>query len=244
MIAVILAAGMAKRLRPLTDNTPKCLLQVGEKCLLQRSVDALRENGINDFVIVTGYLHEMIEEFMQKQYGNSIHVTYLHNKDFETTNNIFSLWLTREETDGRDFLLLDSDLLYDSRIVKSVLAEDSPNVLTVIKHELGEEEVKVVINEAGNILEINKTCNPSSAIGESLGIEKMGKTYSEALFKELEIMITQEHLDNVFYERAFERLLTQGHTFKILDATKYFSCELDTVEDFENAKQKIPAELY
>ena len=57
-------------------------------------------------------------------------------------------------------------------------------------------------------------------------------------------MMNKEHLENKFYELAFERLIPQGHTYKVIDVTQYFSCELDTVEDFENAKQKIPAELY
>ena len=60
MKAIILAAGIASRLRPLTDNCPKCLLEIGGKCLLQRSFDGLIKNGINDFVVVTGYLHEQI----------------------------------------------------------------------------------------------------------------------------------------------------------------------------------------
>ena len=80
MKAVILAAGTASRLRPLTEHTPKCLLQIGERCLLQRSMDALIQNGIDQFVIVTGYLHEMIENFVAQQYGDSISVKYIHNE--------------------------------------------------------------------------------------------------------------------------------------------------------------------
>ena len=72
----------------------------------------------------------------------------------------------------------------------------------------------------------------------------MTATYSTALFKELEQMIEREGLIDVFYERAFERLIPQGHTFRIVDTTQFFSIELDTPEDFENAKQLIPAELY
>jgi choline kinase len=72
----------------------------------------------------------------------------------------------------------------------------------------------------------------------------MTASYSTALFKELEQMIEREGLIDIFYERAFERLIPQGHTFRIVDTTRYFSIELDTPEDFENAKQLIPAELY
>lgn len=245
MKAIILAAGMASRLRPLTENTPKCLLKVGEKCLLQRSIDALASNGIRDFVIVTGYLHEMIETFVAEQYGNNINVKFIHNDVFDSTNNIYSLWLARPEAEGQEILLLDSDLLYDPRIITKVMESDADNVLTLIRHELGEEEMKVVLDrENGTIIEISKTCNPADAAGESLGIEKMGCRYTSALYKELEPMMNEEHLENVFYERAFERLIAKGHTYKVIDVTELFSCELDTVEDFENAKEKIPAELY
>ena len=245
MKAVILSAGMASRLRPLTDNTPKCLLKIGEKCLLQRSVDALKANGIRDFVIVTGYLHSMIESFMAEQYGDSINVKYIRNDVFNSTNNIYSLWLARPEAEGQDILLLDSDLLYDPEIITRVLHSKADNVLTLIRHDLGEEEMKVVLDkENGTITEISKTCSPAEAAGESLGIEKMGREYTSALYAELEHMMLEEHLENVFYERAFERLIDKGHTYSVIDVTDLFSCELDTVEDFENAKAKIPAHLY
>ena len=244
MKAIILAAGMASRLRPLTLTTPKSLLKVGERSLLQRSMDALIANGVKEFCIVTGYLHEMIEDFVKEQYADSIQVTFIYNKVYETTNNIYSLWLARSFAEGQEVLLLDSDLLYDPQIVTRVLATDAPNVLTLIRHELGEEEMKVVTDAQGSIKEISKTCNPADAAGESLGIEKMGKDYTLALYKELEPMMNDEHLENVFYERAFERLIPQGHTYQVQDVTELFSCELDTIEDFENAKAKIPANLF
>ena len=244
MKAIILAAGMASRLRPLTLTTPKSLLKVGERSLLQRSMDALIANGVTEFCIVTGYLHEMIEDFVRKQYADSIQVTFIYNKVYETTNNIYSLWLARPFAEGQEVLLLDSDLLYDPQIVTRVLATDAPNVLTLIRHELGEEEMKVVTDAQGSIKEISKTCNPADAAGESLGIEKMGKEYTKALYRELEPMMNEEHLENVFYERAFERLIPQGHTYQVQDVTEVFSCELDTIEDFENAKAKIPANLF
>lgn len=244
MKAIILAAGTASRLRPLTSNTPKCLLKVGERTLLERSMDALIKAGIHEFVIVTGYLHGMIEDFVSQTYGESIKVSFIHNALYETTNNIYSLWLARPEADGQEVLLLDSDLLYDGQIVERVLADSHDNVLTLIRHELGEEEMKVVMDKNGAITEISKTCNPALAAGESLGIERMGKAYTTALYKELDIMMNQEHLENTFYELAFLRLIAKGTTFSVLDVTELFSCELDTIEDFENAKQRIPAHLF
>ena len=244
MKAIILAAGTASRLRPLTLHTPKSLLKVGERTLLQRSMDALVANGIREFCIVTGYLHEMIEDFVRQTYGDSISVTFIYNEVYETTNNIYSLWLARLEAEGQEVLLLDSDLLYDGQIVGRILTDGHDNVPTLIRHELGEEEMKVVMNDEGAITEISKTCNPAQAAGESLGIERMGKAYTTALYKELEVMMNEEHMENTFYELAFLRLIAKGSTFSVLDVTDLFSCELDTVEDFENAKQRIPAHLF
>ena len=207
-------------------------------------MDALIKAGVREFCIVTGYLHEQIEDFVSKTYGKSIDVCFIHNKDYASTNNIYSLWLARPEADGQEVLLLDSDLLYDPRIVERVLADRHENVLTLIRHELGEEEMKVVTDKDGAIVEISKTCDPASAAGESLGIERMAGAYTTALYKELEIMMNQEHLENKFYELAFLRLIQKGFTFSVLDVTDLFSCELDTVEDFESAKERIPTHLY
>ena len=242
MIGVILAAGMAKRLRPLTDACPKCLLKIGERTLLQRTVDAMIAAGIQEFVVVTGYRAEMIRDFLTKQYP-SLNIHFIHNGDYEHNNNIFSLWMTRPYTDGKEFLLSDSDILFDPQLIRAVLVEEG-NTLALNRHECGEEEIKVIVDSENRIMELSKTCSIEQAIGESVGFEKMTASYSTALFKELEQMIEREGLIDVFYERAFERLIPQGHTFRIVDTTRYFSIELDTPEDFENAKQLIPAELY
>ena len=203
MKAVILAAGIASRLRPLTDTTPKCLLKIGKRCLLERAFDALIQNGFNEFIIVTGYRQQQIVDFLQARYPVQ-NITFIYNDRYESTNNIYSLWLTRPYT----------------------------------------EEIKVIVDDAQKVVEISKVCSISDAIGESIGIEKMSAEYTKALFRELDIMITTEGLDNIFYERAFERLIPQGYSFYVMDTTEFFSAELDTVEDFQQAQKLIPASLY
>ena len=240
-LGVILAAGMAKRLRPLTDKCPKCLLAVGERTLLQRTVDAMMKAGINELVVVTGYKAEMIRDFLTAHYP-SLTIHFIDNPDYAHNNNIFSLWLTRPFTEGREFLLSDSDILFDPQIIATVLATEG-DALAVNRHELGEEEMKVVVDAEGRITEINKTCCPEQAMGESVGIEKITAAYSTALFRELDDMIEREGLVDVFYEKAFERLIPQSHTFRVVDTTSYFSYELDTPEDFLQAQRLMPANL-
>ena len=243
MKAVILAAGIASRLRPLTNDRPKCLLEIGGKCLLQRSFDGLIQNGITEFVVVTGYLHEQIEAFLNNRY-QGVAITYIYNEQYASTNNIYSLWLARPEVEGKEMLLLDSDILFDPQIVARLLASEHQDILALNNHPLGEEEMKIVPDGEGKVKEISKTCAISDATGESIGIERMSASYTTALYKELKVMMGQEGLVNIFYERAFERLIPQGRTFWIEDTTDLFSTELDTVEDFNSAKELIPAELY
>ncbi len=249
MIGVILAAGMAKRLRPLTDTKPKCLLEVGGKTLLERTVRAMQQAGITEFVVVTGYRADQIRDFLTawssssaQQDGASTHFTFLHNADYEHNNNIYSLWMAGEVVRGRDFLLMDSDILCDPAAVVRIAQQTEP-ALALNRHECGEEEIKIIVDADNRITEINKTCNPALAIGESVGIEKMTAAYSTALYKELDKMIQDEGLVDVFYERCFERLIPQGHTFRVVDTTSYFSYELDTPEDFQKAQELMPKEL-
>ena len=237
MIGVILAAGMAKRLRPLTDTMPKCLLKVGGRTLLERTVEAMRQAGISEFVVVTGYRADMIRDFLTA-YDESLSFTFLHNADYEHNNNIYSLWMAGEVVRGKDFLLMDSDIFCDPAAVVRI-AQEPESALAVNRHECGEEEMKVVVDSDMRITEISKTCSPADAMGESVGIEKITADYSEALYKELDQMILEEELIDIFYERAFERLIPQGHTFRVVDTSSYFSYEIDTPEDYEHVKNQI-----
>ena len=251
-----MAAGMAKRLRPLTDTKPKCLLKVGERTLLERTVDAMRQAGITEFLVVTGYRGEMIREFLegysrlssrtsrtsQPSLPSQPSFTFLDNTDYEHNNNIYSLWMACQKVRGCDFLLMDSDILCDPAAVVRI-AQETVSALAVNRHELGEEEMKVVVDADNRITEISKTCSPEAAMGESVGIEKITADYCEALARELDQMILQEGLIDIFYERAFERLIPQGHTFKVVDTTHYFSYELDTPEDFKRAQELMPKDL-
>lgn len=235
-LAVIPAAGMATRLRPLTDNKPKCLLEVGGSTLLARALTALRSNGIDEAVIVTGYLSGMIEDYVRTHFADMT-VHFVHNPRYESTNNIYSLYLAAPFAAGREILLLDSDILFDPLIIERLMADPATEILALDRHTLGDEEIKVLLDNDGYVCEISKTVDPRKAAGESIGIEKMGAVYSGLLYDTLRDMIEVQGLDNVFYEQAFERLIAQGHKFRVADISGLTAMELDTVEDFEAASK-------
>lgn len=128
MTAVILAAGIASRLRPLTDQLPKTLLTVGSKTLLQRTLEALSIPLVHRVVIVVGYHHELIRAFVETL-KLPFPVVYVHNNLYAETNNNYSLWLAAPECAGQDILILDSDILFHRGIITHILRASPKNVL-------------------------------------------------------------------------------------------------------------------
>lgn len=180
---------------------------------------------LTNFIIVTGYRQQQIVDFLQAHYPAQS-ITFIYNDKYESTNNIYSLWLTRPYTEGKRYYFWIVTSYFDPQIVEKLLRSDKADVLALNRHELGAEEIKVIVDNEQKVVEISKVCSIPDAIGESIGIEKMSAAYTQALFRELEMMILSEGLDNIFYERAFERLIPQGYSFYVMDTTEFFSAEL------------------
>ncbi|MBE0645897.1 MAG: phosphocholine cytidylyltransferase family protein [Bacteroidetes bacterium] len=239
MTALILAAGVASRMRPLTDTTPKCLLTLGEKTILQRTVDNLLANGIGRFVFVTGYLREQIEDFVANQWPG-LDAVFIHNPVYDATNNIYSLWLAKDAVAGGDMLLLDSDILFDHRIVGALLASPYADCIALnCAINVGEEEIKVRLDGDGRIREISKVVSVADAVGESIGIERFSAPFTAHLYEVLERMIVADGRVDIFYEAAFEEVIREGRALYAVDISAYPCMELDTVEDLRRAEQEL-----
>ncbi|MFZ4399044.1 MAG: sugar phosphate nucleotidyltransferase [Bacteroidales bacterium] len=234
MKAVILAAGIASRLRPLTNNTPKCLLKVGEKTILQLSIENLIANNIIDLVIVTGYLEDQIKDFISINFP-LLNVTFIYNDVYDSTNNIYSLWLAKDALLGEEMLLMDSDIIFDPQIITALLTSGYENCLALKRHKVSDEEIKVKVDNNGRVLEISKIVSPSIAIGESIGIEKFGKRTLDKLFEVIERKVIKEKMVNIFYEVAFEEMIKTGEDIFIVDTTEYICMEIDTEADLNTA---------
>jgi len=239
MKGIILAAGIASRLRPLTEHTPKCLLEVGGKSILQRTIDNLVNNSVTDLVVVTGYLKEQIEEFIKNKY-HELNVEFIYNERYSSTNNIYSLWLTKTAVLKNDILLLDSDIVFDSRVIKLLTDSEYQNCLAVKSTEkLSEEEIKIDLNQDNSIAEISKEVDPEIAAGESIGIEKFSANLVNNLFSILDQMVLEEKLDNIFYEAAFQRAIDSSAKIFPVSVGDLKCLEIDFVEDFKKASEEV-----
>ena len=234
MKAVILAAGIASRLRPLTNNIPKCLLKVGDKSILEHTLENLIANNISDVIIVTGYLENLVRSFVKEKFAQ-LNVTFIFNESYASTNNIYSLWLAKDALLGDDMLLMDSDIIFDKQIIAELIHSGYDNCLALKRHDVGAEEIKVKADVKGKILEISKEVIPSEAAGESIGMELFEKRSVAELFKIIDHKISVEDKVNIFYEAAFQELINNKRDIFTVDITKYYSMEIDTAADLENA---------
>jgi choline kinase len=239
MKTIILAAGVSARLRPLTNDTPKCLLKIGSKTILERTIDNLLAYNLDDIIIVTGYLQDQIKNFIAERYPN-LKVTYIYNEKYDSTNNIYSLWMTKDLVLNNDMLMMDSDILFDKRILELLIKSKYSNCLALRSDQkLSEEEIKVRLNSDKSIAEISKIVDLSYAVGESIGIEKFSSEFINKLFEILDKKILTENKVHIFYEAAFQDAVDAGEKIYAVDIGDLKCIELDFAEDIEKANREV-----
>ena len=237
MKAVILAAGVGSRIKPLTDNCPKTMLKVGGHTILEMMISHSRDCGITDIVFVLGYLQEHIKNYVTDKFPE-LNAYFITNEKYETTNTGFSLLLARDFVTGSSFIKFDADVVFDKTILSQLISCDHDNALCVDKNiQLDAEEIKVIIRENNRVAKASKTVNPKEAIGESIGIEKIGADTAVQLFAELETMMRDEKNHQQYYEASYERLIEKEVPFYALDISGLNWVEIDTKEDFIKAKE-------
>jgi choline kinase len=237
MKAVILAAGVGSRIRPLTGNCPKSLLKVGGHTILEMMILHIRDCGITDVVFVLGYLQEQIKAYVTHNFPE-LKAHFITNEQYATTNTGFSLMLARDLVAGSSFIKFDADVVFDKAILSQLIDCEHDNALCIDKNiQLDAEEIKVIIKEQNRVVKANKTVNPKEAIGESIGIEKICAETSIQLFDELKTMMQDSQNHQEYYEAAYERLIEKNVPFYALDISGLKWIEIDTKEDFITAKK-------
>jgi len=196
------------------------------------------ETGNSEIIIVTGYLEKTIREFIKNSFPQ-LKVTFINNSLYASTNNIYSLWLVKDEIMGDDLLMMDSDIIFDKSIITKLISSGYKNCLALKRHEIHEEEIKVKVDPAGRVIEIGKNVKAAEAAGESIGIEIFGKEILPELFGIIDRMVVTEKKVNIFYEAAFQELADKKNDLFVVDTTEYMCMEIDTKEDLITADDLI-----
>lgn len=234
MRAILLAAGQATRLRPLTDNLPKCLLKVADESILERAVRILGERGIKTFTVVDGFCGDMIRNTLTTSFPD-FDFRFIRNEDFSTTNNAWSLMLADCAPDEPIFLM-DSDILFEPAVIDRLLAHDAPNRLGLrTTGSIGEEEMKVSLSEDGRVINLTKEMPVADAVGESVGLEVFSGTFVNALTRVLNRRMKVDGYINEYYEASFVELMDNGLDVRPVDLGDLVCMEIDTAEDLNTA---------
>ena len=151
MQALMLAAGLGKRLAKYTKNNTKCMVEVAGCKLIDRAIAAIKKAGIKRFVIVTGYKGDNLKKYILDNYSGQLDFVFIDNKDYATTNNIYSFYLAKEELKKDDVILLESDIIFDEDLIKDVLDSEDKDIVTVAKYESWMDGTCVTLDENNHI---------------------------------------------------------------------------------------------
>lgn len=204
MQAIILAAGIGNRMRPLTDNTHKTLLKIGSETIIERIINGLCENNIFDITVVTGYRSEELVNFLKNRYNN-VNFQFIHNEKYTETNNIFSMSLAFEKmTISRDIILIESDLIYEPKVIEKIIKSPHRNVAMVDKYKRGMDGtvVKLVGDVITNVIPTHlqgKNFDFSNKY-KTLNIYKFSKEFCNNEFKKMLTYYAKTFDNNCYYE--------------------------------------------
>ena len=147
MQAIVLAAGLARRMRPLSNSVHKALIPVGGTTILGRIVEELESAGVRDIVVVTGYLADDVATYLCREYPR-ISFTFVHNDRYAETNNVVSLALGLEHiSPGHDILLAECDLLLARGLLAGLISRESGNVALVDRYRTGMDGTVVTVDD-------------------------------------------------------------------------------------------------
>lgn len=170
--AIILAAGLGSRLKEHGKAQPKGFLRLGERPIVEESIDRLRAAGIQRIVIVTGHLKEFYEELRERRPGL---IETVHNAKFAESGSMYSLYCAREMLNG-DFLLLESDIIYERRALEGVLGFPRDNaVLLSGRTDSGDEVYVEAKGDTIRAMSKDKTRLGPGIAGELVGITKVSR---------------------------------------------------------------------
>ncbi|GAB3911467.1 phosphocholine cytidylyltransferase family protein [Mucilaginibacter boryungensis] len=224
MIGVIMAAGKGSRLGNHTTDLPKSLLKLNDSgTLLDYNIAILQKLNVDSIEIVTGFNTQKVEDHVRK-YSK---VNCVYNPFWSTCNVLGSLYIALQKIND-DFLFLHADTLVEYSVWEKLMHASGDIVMPYKKKECGEEEMKVVIDAAGRLVEINKTMEGTAADGEFLGIAKFSSSIIPFITKASKELFMTNNLD--FYMEAVVQIAIN----KQLDVRAYDIQDADFIEvDFE-----------
>lgn len=242
MQAIMLAAGKGSRLGKYTKNNTKCMLDVHGETLLERAIDALLEAGIKDFILVLGYKKDNVKKFIkEKELDKKINITYVDNDVYDTTNNIYSLYLAKDYLIQDDTILLESDLIYDKSIIKKLVNSKYESAALIAKYEEWMDGTVVKLNDDNTINSFveRKDFNYDDVDSyyKTVNIYKFSKDFSERFYLPFLESYIKAYGNNDYYELVLKVISELKDTNLYgLPLTNELWYEIDDCQDYDIVK--------
>ena len=233
MRALILAAGVSRRLYPHTYATPKCLLEVGGKAIIHYQLEALRELGVKDITMIVGYYREMLIANIETNFPD-LRFNFVVNHHYFETNTAYSVYASRESFNG-EYLLMNADVVYPKELLSKLFNSHYENALAVDVKSCGREEVKVIDGGENKVVAIGKDLIEDQCLGEFIGVAKFSSVFVEQFIRALGSLI-EAGGKNDYFEAGIEQLLEKLQVHYV-DVSEYPCLEIDFIEDLESARK-------
>lgn len=241
MQAIILAAGMGRRLGKYTRDNTKCMVSVNGERLIDRLLGQLSRLGLNRVVIVVGYKGKELREYVGNRYDDRLLIEWAENPIYDRTNNIYSLWLVRRQLEADDTLLIESDLIFDDALFDMVLANPYPNLALVAKYEPWMDGTMVRIDGDCNIVNfVPKSAFSYDEVGsyyKTVNIYKFGREFSSSVYVPFLDAYCKVMGNNEYYEQVLRVITLLDRTgLKALPIGDERWYEIDDEQDLDNAE--------
>ena len=242
MKALILAAGQGKRLQPITDQIPKALVKLNGVTLLENLLNVISCFNIEEIGIVIGYKGEKIKEFVGSCW-KGIPISYFENEDFQTTNNVFSLYKATNFCDD-DMLLFECDIFFPIKVIKLLLEDDADCSIVVSPFNPKTMSGSIILKAENNKLRLiladqQKNLTINQNVFKTVNIYKFKKAFLKKYMS-----LIRWYVENMgtgsYYEKVLGQILyLQENDFNIVSLPENDWCEIDNIDDLNSASKRF-----
>ncbi len=236
MKAVILLAGMGRRISKDISHGHKALVEVHEKPLLGYLMEALLEAGITEVVPVLGYKSGSVRKYLIKNYGKKVKITFVYNEIFKRTNNLYSLYSAKKYIINGSFLIVNGDLALDARIIKNILKRKNISEIVIDDTKSFSIDSPGTLIVGGRILDLGRHIDPDKNCGYAVGVYKIDSKLSTEFLK-VSQEVLRENINAGFHDPL--RLLFRKRKIMACSTKGMLWSDIDSIADFKKIRYII-----
>ena len=244
MRAIVLSAGQGKRLLPLTEKKPKCLLRVDEhRSILELQLAALGRCGVKEATVVTGFESRQVERCIRLTPIAGLQVDTLYNPFYVASDNLATCWLARHLMD-EDFILLNGDTLFEDDVLLRVLNAPPASITVAVdaKPAYDADDMKVVMDPDGSLHAIGKTLDLARVNGESIGMLCLRGPGPAIFGRALETAMEAPAALKAWYLSVIDDIAKQRRVGTVSVRGLWWR-EIDSPQDLDEVRRRFPRHL-